>query len=119
MDDDAGAMASWFVMSAMGLFPLDPALPYYLIGSPIFPEYRIHLDNGKHFTVKANNVSEDNFYIQSATLNGEEFDQCWIAYDTIMAGGVLEFEMGNRPNKEWGKSVDIPSGMSEPGCVKK
>ena len=113
MDDDAGAMASWFVMSAMGLFPSDPAMPYYLIGSPIFPEYRIHLENGKVFTVKANNVSEDNFYVQSATLNGVEFDQCWISYDTIMLGGVLEFKMGNVPNKQWGKSGNIPSGMKE------
>jgi len=113
MDDDAGAMASWFVMSAMGLFPSDPAMPYYLIGSPIFPEYRIQLENGNVFTVKANNVSEDNYYIQSATLNGVEFDQCWISYDTIMLGGVLEFEMGNVPNKKWGKSGDIPSGMKE------
>jgi putative alpha-1,2-mannosidase len=113
MDDDAGAMASWFVMSAMGLFPSDPAMPYYLIGSPIFPEYRIQLEKGNVFTVKANNVSEDNFYIQSATLNGVEFDQCWISYDTIMSGGVLEFEMGNVPNKKWGKSGDIPSGMKE------
>jgi putative alpha-1,2-mannosidase len=66
MDDDAGAMASWFVMSAMGLFPYDPVQPVYLIGSPIFPELTLHFDNGKSFTIVANNVSEDNFYIQSA-----------------------------------------------------
>ena len=106
MDDDAGAMASWFVMSAMGLFPSDPVEPYYLIGSPIFPELLLHLDKGKEFRVVAKNVSEENFYIQSAKLNGVKFDQPWIYYTTIMEGGTLEFEMGNQPNKNWGSNPD-------------
>jgi putative alpha-1,2-mannosidase/glycerophosphoryl diester phosphodiesterase len=112
MDDDAGAMSSWFVMSAMGLFPLDPVEPYYLIGSPVFPELTLHLDNGKKFTVIAHHVSEDHFYIQSATLNGQEFDRPWIDYNTIMAGGALELEMGPQPNKAWGSAPgNIPFGI--------
>ena len=102
MDDDGGAMSSWFVMSAMGLFQLDMAKPVYQIGSPIFPEMVLHLDNGNDFKIVANNVSEDNFYIQSATLNGRDFNQSWIGYKTILDGGVLEFEMGSEPNKSWG-----------------
>lgn len=102
MDDDAGAMSSWFVMSAMGLFPSDPVEPYYLIGSPIFPELILHLDCGKDFRILAKNVSEENFYIQSAKLNRREFNQPWIAYKTLQEGGTLEFEMGNQPNKQWG-----------------
>ena len=69
MDVDTGAMSSWFVMSAMGLFPGTPGDPYYLIGSPIFPEIKLHLKDDKVFTIIANNVSEDNYYIQSARLN--------------------------------------------------
>jgi len=107
MDDDAGAMASWFVMSAMGLFQSDMAQPVYLIGSPIFPEMTLHLDNGNNFKIIANNVSENHFYIQSAKLNGQEFNQPWIDYQTIMNGGVLEFEMGNEPNKQWGADDGI------------
>ena len=102
MDDDAGAMASWFVMSAMGLFQMDMLSPIYQIGSPIFPEMILHLDNGNDFKIIANNVSEDNFYIQSATFNGTEFNKSWLDYKTIMNGGTLEFEMGSEPNKEWG-----------------
>ena len=102
MDDDTGAMSSWFVMSAMGLFQLDMGKPVYLIGSPIFPEMTLHLDNGKDFKIIANNVSEDNFYIQSAKLNGKEFNQPHIDYNTIMNGGILEFVMGASPNKAWG-----------------
>lgn len=105
MDDDAGAMSSWFVMSAMGLFPSDPPEPYYLIGSPIFPELVLHLDCGKDFRIIAKNVSEDNFYIQSAKLNGREFNQPWIAYKTLQEGGTLEFEMASQPNKQWGKDT--------------
>ncbi|MDD4192464.1 MAG: GH92 family glycosyl hydrolase [Mangrovibacterium sp.] len=103
MDDDAGAMSSWFVMSAMGLFPLDPVQPVYLIGSPIFPELTLHLDNGNDFKIVAHNVSEENFYIRSARLNGQEFNQSWINYKTLMEGGLLEFEMAPQPNPEWGK----------------
>ncbi|MDX9880844.1 MAG: GH92 family glycosyl hydrolase [Prolixibacteraceae bacterium] len=106
MDDDAGAMSSWFVMSAMGLFPYDPVEPIYQIGSPIFPELVLHLDNGKDFRMIAKNVNEDNFYIQSAKLNGKEFDQSWIDYKTIMEGGTLEFEMGSLPNKQRGRNFE-------------
>jgi putative alpha-1,2-mannosidase len=102
MDDDAGAMASWFVMSAMGLFQMDMLSPIYQIGSPIFPEMILHLDSGNDFKIIAKNVSEDNFYIQSATFNGAEFNKSWLDYKTIMNGGTLEFEMGSEPNKEWG-----------------
>lgn len=105
MDDDAGAMSSWFVMSAMGLFPSDPVEPYYLIGSPIFPELILHLDCGRDFRIIAKNVSEDNFYIQSAKLNGREFNQPWIAYKTLQEGGTLEFEMASQPNKQWGNKT--------------
>ncbi|MNO13822.1 Endo-1,4-beta-xylanase A precursor [compost metagenome] len=102
MDDDAGAMSSWFVYSAMGLYPGNPGDPYYLVGSPIFPEMKLHLDNGKTFTIKADNVSSDNRFIQSAKLNGQNFDQAWISYEDVMAGGAFELEMGAEPNTKWG-----------------
>lgn len=106
MDDDAGAMSSWFVMSSMGLFPYNPVEPVYQIGSPIFPELILHLNNEKKFRIKAANVSEDNFYIQSAKLNGKEYNQSWIDYKTLMEGGTLEFEMGNKPNLNWSRIID-------------
>ncbi|AIQ55858.1 glycoside hydrolase domain-containing protein [Paenibacillus borealis] len=105
MDDDAGGMSSWFVYSAMGLFPGNPGDANFLIGSPIFSELTLHLDNGKMFTMKANNVSSDNRFIQSAKLNGQSFDQAWISYDELMSGGTLEFEMGSEPDYAWGASA--------------
>ena len=106
MDDDGGTMASHFVYNAMGLYPLNPGDPYYTIGSPIFSEMTLHLDNGNSFTIKANNVSSDNRFIQSGTLNGNDFDQAWINHEDIMAGGVLEFEMDSKPNTKWGAASD-------------
>lgn len=105
MDDDAGGMSSWFVYSAMGLFPGNPGDPYYLIGSPIFSEMKLHLDNGKTFTIKANGVSSANRFIQSAQLNGSNFNQAWISHDNIMSGGTLEFDMGSEPNTSWGAAA--------------
>lgn len=105
MDDDAGAMSSWFVYSALGLFPGNPGDANFLIGSPIFSEVKLHLDGGKTLTIKANQASSENRFIQSATLNGLNFDQAWIRYSDLMAGGTLNFEMGPEPNTKWGASA--------------
>ncbi|GLX65746.1 glycoside hydrolase domain-containing protein [Paenibacillus glycanilyticus] len=102
MDDDAGGMSSWYVFSALGLFPGNPGEAYFLIGSPIFSEVKLHMGSGKTLTIKANGVSSENRFIQSATLNGHNFDQSWIKYEDLMAGGTLEFQMGNTPNFSWG-----------------
>ena len=106
MDDDYGCMAGWYVMGAMGLFQICPGDPVYQITSPIFEKITINLDStiypGKSFSIMANNLTEKNHYIQSATLNGKPLNRCWISHDEIVKGGELVFEMGPEPNKEWG-----------------
>ncbi len=106
MDDDAGSMASQFVFSALGLYPACMGDPYYVIGSPLFPEAMLQLAGGKTFVIRANQTSLTNKYIQSATLNGKPFEKTWIAYETIRKGGVLEFEMGPAPNFKWASGSD-------------
>lgn len=101
-NEDAGQMSAWYVFSSMGLYPFNPAAAEYEIGSPLFDRSVINLENGKDFTIRANNVSEENIYIQSARLNGEEFDRTTISHAEILEGGVLIFEMGSEPNKSWG-----------------
>lgn len=86
----------------MGLFPGNPGDANFLIGSPVFSELTLHLDNGKTFTIKADNVSSANRFIQSAALNGQSYNQAWIGYDDLMNGGTLEFDMGDTPNYAWG-----------------
>ena len=102
--DDQGSTSSWYVLSAMGFFPVDPATENYEIGSPIFDEVTIHLGNRKDFVIVANNNSEKNIYIQSATLNGKPLNRPWFTHTDIANGGKLVFNMGPTPNRNWGSA---------------
>ena len=108
-NEDCGQMSAWLIMSAMGFYPVAPGDPTYAIGTPWFPEMEIMLENGRTFTVTANNVSNRNFYIQSATWNGQPYTKSYITHAMIMDGGHLHFEMGSRPNTAWGSADgDVP-----------
>ncbi len=113
MDDDAGTMASMYVAAAMGLFPMTPGDTSFQIGSPFFEKVTLDVGNGKTFTIKANGVSPDNFYIQSATLNGKSFDRTWVDYSEIVRGGVLEFNMGDKASHWAEDSVPAPSSSDK------
>ena len=114
-DEDGGAMSSWYVFNAMGLYPQCPGRPIFDIGSPIFEETTIQVREGKTFVIEAKDVSSQNKYIQSATLNGTPLNQTWISNDDLEKGGRLVFQMGPRPNKSWGSSPDAAApSMSEP-----
>ena len=92
-NEDCGQMSAWYVFSAMGFYPVDPVSGRYEIGSPLYPEVRMRLPNGKTFTVRANGVSRENCYIKSMTFNGAPYDKTYITHEQILSGGVLEFEM--------------------------
>jgi predicted alpha-1,2-mannosidase len=106
MDDDYGCMSSWYALSAMGIYQICPGNPVYQLTAPIFKKVTIHLDStfytGNEFSIEANGLSKENYYIQSATLNGAPLNRCWLSHDEITAGGKLVFEMGSEPNKNWG-----------------
>lgn len=113
-DDDGGETSSWYVMSAMGFYPVCPGSPVYEIGSPIFAESRVTLGNGKVFTIRAVNVSAQNKYIQSATLNGKALDRPWFHHEEIAQGGTLVLVMGPEPNRQWGSApAAAPPSMSD------
>lgn len=101
-NEDCGQMSAWYVMSAIGFYPFNTVNATYQIGSPIFDEVKLNLDNGKTFTIIAENTSDTNIYIQSATLNGQNFNRTLLTHEEIMAGGELKFVMGATPNKSWG-----------------
>ena len=101
-NEDCGQMSAWLVMSAMGFYPVCPGTTHYAIGTPWFPKVTVHLENGKKFTVTALNVSKQNFYIQSAMLNGNAYAKSFIDHSDIMNGGEIAFTMGAVPNKQWG-----------------
>ncbi len=101
-DEDTGQMSAWYIFSSMGFYPMNPASQKYDIGSPLFDEVSINLQNGKSFTVTAKNLSQENIYIQSAKLNGKPLNHPFVTYKEIMGGGRLEFIMGCKPNIKWG-----------------
>ncbi|GAB4279037.1 MAG: GH92 family glycosyl hydrolase [Marinilabiliales bacterium] len=101
-NEDCGQMSSWYVLSSLGFYPVTPGSGLYIIGTPLFPEAKINLENGKHFIIKANNLSKKNIYIQSAKLNGKEYNFAYLKYNDIINGGELVFEMGPEPNYKWG-----------------
>ena len=105
-DEDGGGMSAFVVFSSMGFYPVTPGLPVYNIGSPVFEEVKIKLDNGKTFTIKAHKCSKVNKYIQSAKLNGETLDRPWFTHEDLLKGSTIELEMGPLPNKEWGSSPE-------------
>lgn len=100
-NEDCGQMSAWFVFSAMGFYPVNPVSGEYEIGTPLFPEMRLNLDNGKTFTVLAPNVSRENIYIQSIKVNGQPYDKSYITHQQIMDGSTIEFVMGNQPGEIW------------------
>lgn len=101
-NEDVGQMSAWYVLSALGFYQVAPAGGVYVFGSPIVNEAVIKVGSGKTFTVKANNNSADNKYIQSVTLNGQPYSKSYIDFKDITAGGELIFDMGNTPSETFG-----------------
>jgi predicted alpha-1,2-mannosidase len=111
--DDQGATSSWYVLSAMGFYPVDPSSPHYILGSPVFDRVELRMGNGKTLQIVARNNSPENAYIQSATLNGKPWTKPWLSHSDIAEGAKLELVMGPEPNKAWGSAAaDAPPSMT-------
>ena len=95
-NEDCGQMSAWYIWSAMGLYPMNPASTEYQFGRPLFEKVTMHLPNGKTFTIIAKNVSKDNKYIQSVKLNGKEYTKWSLSHQELLSGGELVFEMTNK-----------------------
>lgn len=106
-NEDCGQMSSWYVLSAMGFYPVNPSLGIYVFGSPAFEKISIHLPGKKTFNVIADGNSEDSIYIQSAELNGKPYPYTWIKHSDIVKGGTLRFVMGNVPQKHFGAAPEF------------
>ncbi|WP_193744392.1 GH92 family glycosyl hydrolase [Jejuia pallidilutea] len=107
-NEDAGQMSAWYVFSAMGFYPVNPAGGIYVFGSPLLEEVQMNLENGNKFTIKANNISKENIYIQSVKLNGKPYKNVWIKHGDIVSGGTLEYNMGSKPSKWGAKTKPVP-----------
>lgn len=105
-DEDYGEMSSWYILSAMGFYTVAPGRPVYDIGSPLFEKSTIDIGDGKKFTIECRNISAQNKYIQSASMNGKELNRAWFTHEELMQGGTLLLNMGPRPNKKWATDIE-------------
>ncbi|MCG8474893.1 MAG: GH92 family glycosyl hydrolase [Cytophagales bacterium] len=114
-NEDCGQMSAWYVLSAMGFYPVNPASGDYIIGTPVFDEVKLHLNSGKELIIKASKVSKDNIYIQRVTVNGKPYTKSFFTHKMLEKGGEIVFEMGPKPNKKWGSSqADRPVSRAVP-----
>ncbi|MDR1779730.1 MAG: GH92 family glycosyl hydrolase [Tannerella sp.] len=96
-NDDCGQMSAWYIFSALGFYPVDPVSGEYIIGAPQVHSMTLRLPNGKQFAMKANDLSDANKYVKAIRLNGQPLTGFVIRYDQVKDGGLLEFDMTDKP----------------------
>ena len=115
-DEDNGQTSAWYVFSAMGFYPVTPAVGEYAIGSPLFQNVELTMPGGRKLKIEAVNNGPKNVYIQSVTFNGKRHDKTWLTRAALQGGGTLRFAMGPTPNKQWGADkASAPFSMSASG----
>jgi putative alpha-1,2-mannosidase len=95
-------MSAWYILSAMGLYQVDPAGGIFVIGSPVLKKTTLALPLGKTFTISTVGNSDKNIYVQKAEWKGKPYRKSYIHYSDIMQGGELVLYMGDKPSKDWG-----------------
>ena len=108
-NEDVGQMSAWYVFSAMGFYPVNPANGMYVFGSPVVNEATLQVGNGKQFSLLVKNNSKVNKYIQSVTLNGKAYTHAYVLHSDLIKGGKMVMQMGPKPSATWGlKNSDLP-----------
>lgn len=105
-NDDCGQLSAWFVFSALGFYPVCPGSDYYVIGSPLFEQATLRLEDGTRFVIAGEQVSAANQYVQSARLDGKDYRQSFLRHADLMAGGKLTLQMGAEPNYHWATATE-------------
>ncbi|AAM42166.1 GH92 family glycosyl hydrolase [Xanthomonas campestris] len=112
-NEDCGQMSAWFVLSALGLYAVDPVSGNYVLGSPLFKRAELDVGNGRTLRIIARDTSAKNLYVQSLTWNGTPITRSWMRHADLAAGGTLEFRMGATPNLAFGASKeDLPPSFA-------
>ena len=112
-DEDNGQTSAWYVFSALGFYPVCPGTDEYIIGTPLFKSAKLHLENGKTVTIKAENNQLDNRYIKEMKVNGKSQTRNFLTHDQLIKGANIQFQMSPVPNKQRGtKEKDVPYSFS-------
>ena len=101
-NEDCGQMSAWYVMSALGLYAVDPVSGNYVLSSPLFDKATVSVANGKELVIEAKRSSPEAVYIRAVTINGKPSRKLWVAHDEIAHGGHIVFEMSTEPNQQLG-----------------
>ena len=113
-NDDLGALSSWYVFSALGIYPVNPGRPVYEIGSPLFEKVILHTEAGRDFVILARHASAGNKYIRSARLGGRPLNHPWITHGDMLQGKTLDLDMGPVPERSWGSDpVMAPPSLTK------
>jgi len=111
-DEDNGQTSAWYVFSALGFYPVTPGTNEYVLGAPLFDQVDLEMPTGQVFSIYAEDNNDNSPYIQSAYLNGKAWDKNFITHEVLLAGGILKFKMGEKPNKNRGIGPDaVPYSM--------
>ncbi|MDQ1092429.1 putative alpha-1,2-mannosidase [Xanthomonas sacchari] len=105
-NEDCGQMSAWFVLSALGLYAVDPVSANYVLGSPLFKRAELDVGHGRTLRIVAHGNSPANVYIQRVRWNGKPYTRSWLRHADLAAGGTLELEMGPKPNTAFGAGKD-------------
>lgn len=105
-DEDTGEMSAWYVLSALGIYPVCPGSVDYLLGSPLFDSATLHLVNGRNFTIRAKENGPQKYYIDGASLNGRPFEKIYLTHGQILQGGEIALQMTSFPNYRWATGPD-------------
>ncbi|HTN22294.1 MAG TPA: GH92 family glycosyl hydrolase [Pelobium sp.] len=112
-DEDNGQTSAWYVFSAMGFYPVTPAVNQYVLGAPLFKKVTLKLENGKTFSIEAPKNSAENLYVNKLSLNNKVYDNSWIGHQEIQNGGKMTFDMDDQPNTERAtKATSYPYSLS-------
>ncbi len=112
-NEDCGQMSAWFVLSALGFYPVDPVSGQYVLGTPLFDSATIEISPGKKLEITAKRPSASDQYTQTVTLNGKPHAKTWFHHADIVNGGTIVFELASVPNKSFGSAV----GASPPSLL--
>ena len=112
-DEDNGQTSAWYVFSALGFYPVTPAVDQYVIGAPLFKKVTLTLENGKQVIINAPSNSANNRYVNQLKVNNVSYDKNWLSHSALQKGAVLDFNMTATPNKTRGtKETAFPYSFS-------
>lgn len=111
-DEDNGSLCAWYIFASMGMYPLCPGVPEYVIGSPLFQRMTLHLENGERIIIEADQTIENNRYVQSVHVNDEQHHPLYLTHEQLMAGASIKFELSDAPNDARINDKDLPYSLS-------